>query len=386
MTDERLPRRVGAVGVTTVALLLLLGCEQRPERSTSVADAQVPPSAGALSDPMLVVGSAEAGEAHALDRVFAAVLRADGSLAIGNSGSGEVRFFSPTGQHLFSTGGTGSGPGEFRSINWIGRMPGDSLLVWDLRGGRFTVLDPAGRYARDFRPLIRNGRVRPVGILPDGQVVVAAETGYDPRAGAGTVRDRLVLFTMTPAGAPGDSLADLPGAEWLLYEHPSSYRAVRLPFGEQAHVAVVGERVAYLSSASNELAFLDASGARVSSVALPLRSRQLPRSERDALLEAEIQDPAERAAIRRHLGSGAVAAPLATDLRGDIAGNAWVRVHGESDRGTDLWLVVPAGGGLARSIQLPAGSVPLDVRDGTVVLRTSDADGVQRVSVHRIQP
>jgi hypothetical protein len=376
-------RGLGAPGLATLLTCsLVLGACDSGAEAAGGNEAEFGAPAWSLSPARAMIGAPDGSEA--LHRVFGAVLLSDGRVAIGNSGTSEVRFFDPEGRHAFSSGREGAGPGEFRSINWIRSLPGDSLLVWDMRGGRFTVLGPDGRFGRTFRPAVLGG-VHPVGLLPDGSIVVVSATGVDPRTQTGRVRDVLAVFTIDRSGARVDSVGAYPGTEWLLYDHAASYRAVQVPLGRKGHVTVVGEHVAYASSESAEVQLFDRSGTLVSAFTLALPARPVQARERDALLEAEIADRAERAVVARHLGaSGEVPAPLVTDLRSGADGNLWFRTHPPVGSDTVRWVVASRTGEILGSVPLPAHALPLDIHDGLLVLRETDADGVQRVSVREV--
>lgn len=104
-----------------------------------------PPQTWTLTEaPALSIGVVEGDEVYQLDRVLSVVRMSDGRLAALNAGSSEVRFFSPEGEHLTSVGGPGSGPGEYQAPRRLWRTSADSLVVFDARAGRFSVLDGQG--------------------------------------------------------------------------------------------------------------------------------------------------------------------------------------------------------------------------------------------------
>src|SRR5688572_16444652 len=75
-----------------------------------------------------------------------------GAIAIADASTLTVRFFSPTGQPTRSVGRSGQGPGEFRSMVWMGSCGADSVYVWDMGNQRMSVIAGAsGDVARQFR-------------------------------------------------------------------------------------------------------------------------------------------------------------------------------------------------------------------------------------------
>ncbi len=336
-----------------------------------------------LEPPSVRVGeSVQAGQE--LDRVYGGLLRGDGTLLIGNSGTSELRLYDARGQLRSTAGRRGAGPGEFGSINWMARLRGDSVVAFDLRNQRFSVWTPAGAFARSFTSLAPPGPVRPIGVFNDGSLLIAVEGRYDPRRGPGVVRDSMRVLRIDPSGAVLRTFGDFPGSEWLVYEHPASFGATRLPFGRSGHLAVAGDHFVYGSSESGQLAVYDPEGREVRRVRLELPRRSLPRNAVPAFL-SEIDDGPERTALARFYEQQPPEnAPAFDALHGDRDGNFWLRLSALPGADSVKWLVVTPGGQLVGSTRLHTSAHLLDVREKSLLLRESDVDGVQRVSVRRV--
>lgn len=356
----------------------LAGCDGSASHDGSpVAEA----ASWRLEMPAARIGEAPGQE---LDRVYGGLLRPDGTLVIGNSGTAELRFFDGRGQLRHAVGRKGAGPGEFGSINWIAELPGDSLIAFDMRHRRFSVWDSAGRFARTFSVPFP-GPVRPVGVFGDGSLMVAVEGQYDPRGGAGVVRDSMRVARIDRTGQVVGQLGSFPGAEWLLYEHPTSFRAAQLPFGRTGHLALVGEEFVYGSSESGRLTVHDGSGRQVRTIDVPGSGRGISRDEISATL-SEIEDPAERSALTRHYRRGVEnGPPVVTALRGDRDGNLWARLPAAAGADSVTWLVLSPRGERLGSVRMHATALPLDDGDGKLMLREANADGVQTVSVRAVR-
>jgi hypothetical protein len=337
-----------------------------------------------VSEAAVTIGSG-AEASSTLDRVFGGALLAGGEIAVGNSGSGEVRVFDDRGRHLRTTGRPGAGPGEFRSINWMGRMGGDSVLVWDLAANRFSVLDPEARFVRTFLPDGLFGPVHPEGVLEDGSIVVSVGQAPDPRTQQGVARDSIRLVRISPAGALIDEIATLPGSEWLHFTNGSSFRTLRLPLGRQTHAALAGSgTIVHGSSESARLYLGDASSSSRRRIDLPLRQPDISPRTRRAIIEQEYADPESRGVLAR-VPPDPSGHPVFTDLVGDGAGRVWIRVF--TDPGIDraTWLVVSSDRDRPARIELPASARPLDIRDDRLLLREIDGDGVHHVTVREIR-
>ena len=370
-------RRMGAM----LAMLAFCGgCTHADASGELAADTA---SWRIADQPRVRIGASD-HPAHALDRVYGGLVQPDGSVLIGNSGTAELRLFGKDGMHRLSVGRMGRGPGEFQSISWIQRFRADSILVFDLRAQRFSVWSAGGVFGRTFRIEPAPRSLRPVGILPDGSVLTVAESQYDPRSRTGLVRDELVLSRVAPTGQVIRELGRFPGAEWLLYEHPSSFRSAQLPFGYQGHLVVSGAGFVDGSSTSSHLTVYDSTGAVVRRIDVPGSARRLSSREiRDHL--ASVQDDAERDAFRRHLEAGGGRdAPRFLDLRTDRSGNLWIQLPPRPGSTTAKWLVMDLSGTVLGSVSLPAASLPLDIGADAMLVRETDGSGVQRVSVREL--
>ena len=369
------------------ALVILPACggENHPGGSGRASAADT--SSWTLSaEPRARIGSADGPPSQSLDRVYGGLVAPDGRILLANSGTAELRFFDPRGRFLFASGRRGSGPGEFQGINWMGLTRGDSILLYDMRQRRFSVLDGTGRFGRSFALPPSVGAAQPAGTLADGTILLAAQEPYDPRVQVGVVRDRLVLLRATATGEVTGPLASVPGAEWLLYSHPSSYRATQLPFGRTGHVVAAGEHVVYASSDAAELSVYDRAGSLVRKIGFEAESRPLTGAEVSGYLDATITDAAEKAAIQGYMDSDAErrTAPLISALRGDRAGNVWVQLFPPAGRDTTKWVVVSPAGTRIGSLRLAATDLPLDMHASAVLVREWDADRVERVALRAL--
>ena len=87
------------------------------------------------------------GPASEFYRVRDATIRSDGSIVVANAGSSEVRLYSGAGEALGAVGRDGDGPGEYRQISRLIRLPGDSVGVFSWPT-RLTVLAPDLSFVR----------------------------------------------------------------------------------------------------------------------------------------------------------------------------------------------------------------------------------------------
>ncbi len=98
-------------------------------------------------EPILNLGVLDGDTVYQFFQVAGALQMPDGRLAVGNGGTGEIRFYDSEGAFLGATQGKGSGPGEFEDIFFLEKTRGDSLLAYDWRNRRLSVMDPHGKFA-----------------------------------------------------------------------------------------------------------------------------------------------------------------------------------------------------------------------------------------------
>ena len=92
----------------------------------------------------------------------------DGSFVHADGRGGALVKFSSAGVPLQRIGREGSGPLEFRRIDWLMRDGADSLLVFDLENGRAVTISPSGRQSRQFQMAYP---VTSASFLPNGNIV-----------------------------------------------------------------------------------------------------------------------------------------------------------------------------------------------------------------------
>ncbi|MGD8495052.1 MAG: hypothetical protein PVF05_02610 [Gemmatimonadales bacterium] len=164
----------------------------------------------------LQVGTVDGPAGTRLYRVRDAVRLSDGRLVVADGGSSQLRFFAADGTFLSAAGREGDGPGEFRSLGRLARMPGDSILAYDARLHRVSVFSPTGRLARSYTIDMNGGFLLPVGAFPDGALLMRHDARDDVE-GPGGVRPDALMLRVAGDGRR-DTIASLPGSEATLHE------------------------------------------------------------------------------------------------------------------------------------------------------------------------
>ena len=123
-----------------------------------------------LSDePTFLVGDNEDDESQWFSYVSGLGGLSDGSVVVAERGSGQLRIYDRTGEHLRSMGRVGEGPGEFRQLWFLRVLPGDTIWVGDFRPMRYFVYSSDGEWIRtiDLDPVYPSP-TRDGGVLASG--------------------------------------------------------------------------------------------------------------------------------------------------------------------------------------------------------------------------
>ena len=113
MKDRRAVRLLSALVVAAA----LSGCESG-ERTGIADDVQPGPSAmfRLADEPTVTIGVTGGQEEQELFEVSGAARLADGSIVVYESGAFRLQRFGPDGEHLWSRGQAGDGPGDFANF------------------------------------------------------------------------------------------------------------------------------------------------------------------------------------------------------------------------------------------------------------------------------
>lgn len=183
------------------ASLLLVACAADVERSASHT---VTDSAGitivhshapawseserwtVAAEPFLEIGVVEGEEPYLLDRVVGAARLEDGRVAVAVAGDNTIRFYDSDGRYLDRVGGSGEGPGEFRQLISLLRIPG-RLVGRQLASRPMNVFDETtGRFLETIPPPTVPGLQGSVqGVFDDGSLFLRGDPeGSLPESGA----------------------------------------------------------------------------------------------------------------------------------------------------------------------------------------------------------
>lgn len=355
--------------------------------------------------PIVEIGVVEGAPEYLFDRIMGAVLLSDGRIVVADMGFSTLRFYDLAGEHLASVGAAGEGPGEFRQIMGIHRMPDDGIAVLD-RLERLHVFDSDGRYGETLRigtmPLSSVDPVTyhenpPSGITVVGWLEDGTWIGWESTA-LRFSRDRrfdeaqrleLSYSRFAQDGSLLNELVRVAGPTF--HPHPMNL-ALRAVFGQTVLSATDGWNLMLARSEGGEIHSYDPEGqlGRVVHLELPRRPVTPPMIEEYVRRSSPplSEDIARGRTFAEQL-------PAFSKLLVDHAGNLWLRHYDVSHGATtrqyvrtfdreSTWSVVDPTGRWLGEITTPAHFSPLDVSDEFVVgLYRGDLD-VESIRVYRL--
>jgi hypothetical protein len=176
--------------------------------------------------------------------IAGAVRLTNGRVVIADRGSQTLRMFDTHGAHLRDIGRVGEGPGEFRGLDGVALLRGDSIAAWDLRLRRLSVFDPTGRMAREMAPRDLGLFPRFKGVLNDGSVVLTAgvHPGRSMVVSTAPRRDSVTYLRFSPGGVLLDTLGKYPGAETVMLMSTGAMTMEEVVFGRDFHLVVGRDR------------------------------------------------------------------------------------------------------------------------------------------------
>ncbi|HUG28649.1 MAG TPA: hypothetical protein VMK53_10180 [Gemmatimonadales bacterium] len=227
------------------------------------------------AEPTFEVGGDETNPVYDLGQVTGATRLRDGSVAVANAATSEVRFYNPDGSHRITSGRSGAGPGEFQMIVGMWRTPADSLVVLDMAIQRLSVLSPAGQYSHSFSLGGMGGGMVPgadgsismaipAGMFDDGSLVGMANSFRIGDTREGSFRDPMPLVRYGPDGAIRDTVATVPGQEMEMMTLSFGEQSIAVPtpvsLGKQTIVAARADKLYLAVNDSWEIEARDPDG------------------------------------------------------------------------------------------------------------------------------
>lgn len=328
----------------------------------------------------------------ALGRVLTTFRFGDSTLAVVDQSSMRVRYFDTKGREASSVGARGSGPGEFRTILFVGACAPGEISLFDQALNRVTTFDAAGRRLSILpaRPL------GPVGYYPGN-----APSPYALACGATGLR--LLVGWPESAGPPregphrapvGIAFADGGGTYRRLgtFAGPERfrYRSSDGPrfFGRKTVVAVGLSRLFVGTADSMMIEVFDRNGTLIER--LRERSQRRPLTERDrrawaAQLERRFLGQFSRTQVQATLSQASLPEDLpAYDRFIAVGDTLWVEDAVAPSDSVRRWTVFKPGVGAVGRVTVPSCLEIHQVLGDEVIGKWIAVDGSEHVRVYRL--
>lgn len=336
------------------------------------------------------IGEVEGDPAYVLSRVVGATELPDGSIALGNGGTNEVRIYGPEGAFIRSVGRTGQGPGEFEYLRAVRRCDEEGFVAFDLN---WQVK------AFDLDGTLVDGEVltTPDGFSPynlacgEGGRYLLLGWGVDraagPTPGFHVARDRLVLTT-----SDRDIRTDY--GTWLVSERIGSMSGSRPhPAGRATVFDLHDDRVYVGSGERFEIQVLGLDGVLQSIIRGPSIPLEVTDSIKSVTLEVLLRevDASRAPQVRSTVAAWEWPAslPAYTALQVDAEGIVWARAYSADPLDGETWSLFDEERGYLGDLVLQPRQTLLEAgRDYVLVLRRDelDVEHVERYSLMRSAP
>lgn len=354
------------------------------------------------STAVVAIGGADERSDYIVYGVVGATRLSDGRIAVASQGASRISYYSHEGQHLYSAGGPGSGPGEYEAVFAAHRTANDSILVISRRPG-FTWLGPDGEYVRSVGAPVETSRNDPCRIHGDltwygagaNRLVKILEENSGPGCGErsrGGIRRPTGLVELSVAGSgQSDTLAILPATE----RNGAYYRV----FGSSLLVAAGPGIVAVMDNAADSIVVHDLDTGESEAWPSPFARREVPveakRSEgRDvvpggdpALFPVAFDFPDHYPAAGRLLfdGAGQLWVMAYPEFLAPTEAHQVNLLHGFRLDGLETqWRVLGVTGEVVAEVTMPPGLYAVEIGSDYVLGVSKDTFGVETVQLHRL--
>lgn len=343
-----------------------------------------------LSEPDLHIGVLDGDPEYQFSRLIQVVMLDNGTIVTADAGTRELKGYDANGEHVFTSGGEGGGPGEFRNIELLARLPGDTLLVYDDRLNRVSIFDSRGMYARSFRimttedsgPWIR-------GVFRSGHMLAQVRRGF----GIGTFSDGVAELNRTflvhdPDGAVVDTLGDLRVGRMFVqnYENRSGYHSI--PFDSHLVLTVAGDLIYHGYSDEYAVHVLERNGKPVCTATSNAARSPVTDDDVHAYFEnayanepADVRQRARQVYDRMPIPSQM---PAFSKILVDPAGNIWVQDHMWPWREPRLWTVFDSNCQELGRVETPARLQVTQIGNDHIIGIWRDEFDVNYVRRHRL--
>lgn len=340
-------------------------------------------------DPSVSIGTLAGGPAYELDRVRGATRLGDGTIAVLDGGTRELRLYDAQGVHQLSVGREGDGPGEFRTPVRLFRIVGDTLLVWDSGLARLTIFDRHGAFVRSLSLAVGEATPTVLGVFSDRTVLVSMGAVFTPASEPGPRRDSLRYTRFDLTGHRVAEVGSFPDMERFVRNDGGRMTMAPLVLGRTTTVTVSHTHLYVGTNDRFSVDEYDLTGRHLRS----LRRGLEPSPTTEQVFRAERERRLSRIPEQLRGGMNDLyetmprpeSLPYYSALVADGEGHVWVRHFSVESAQNGMWTVFEPSGRARGPVETPVGLEIYEIGADYVLGRWTDALDAEYVRVHRLR-
>lgn len=382
-------RRLPGVCGCALVFLSLAACESDATPSgADIAQRDAATPMRLSEEPALSIGVTSGQEELELFEVSGAARLADGSIVVYESGAFRVQKFGPEGEHLWSRGQEGEGPGDFQDFAemLVPCTDEQSTTIYDIYSRRITVFDGDGELLHTYPFAFQEVQPYDITCAPGGRLVVsgwAKDHPMEPGPYRTTVDMAFAdssVVTILREGVLAEDRVTTATSEGVVTGSRPGIWSRKLMFAPTDAGTWLGTGDDY------EIEFVDWTGTTVRRIQwdgpdLAVTQEHLD-AHRESLRESYTGDRFEARWEREREILPATFPAYSRVLLGDD-GVLWIEDFQRPGEHSE-WLAFDQGGQLIHSMVLPDRTRLLDIGDDWALVRTRDELDVERLALYNL--
>ena len=350
------------------------------------------------TEPLLSVGTFEAGSPYELFNVNGAMRLPDGGVVVMVRGHHQVRRFGPDGTHLWSVGRRGEGPLEFELPELLPTCSSDNrIVIYDRINRRVTTLDNAGEVVGEY--ILEFGDRPPYSTIkcsPSGRMAFTRYAGAEQRPSEeGPYRWKMDMAYLDEGGTNVVVFrSEIPGTDRYLYfieGRPGSEGP--LTWGRDVSVAPVDEGVWIGTGDRHEIEFIDWQGTSTSRIEWDGPNQEVTQNHVEAYRQSiyewyeERAEPGWRQRYEELWAQRSASLPDRFPSHNTImaaSGLIWVKHFRPPADPEHHWVAFDDDGTEAARMFLPAPFIVQDLGSDWVLAVLTDEVGIEKLVVYEL--
>ena len=324
--------------------------------------------------PLLRLGVVDGDPALQFNGITGIARLDDGTIVVGDGGSGEIRYFDASGGLKFVAGGVGEGPGEFAGMAGMGSGPDGMIWAYDFSLRRVTRFDARGEIVGTTRLGPEPPTLFGIGLLPGGTFLLKQLWGSRQAAEnpeLGPRRDPVAFVRFGLDGALVDTVGLFPGRELMITEEDGRAVMNTPPFDKNTSSALWDRGLVVGTQDQFELIRLSPEGEMVGIARIPGWDLTVSEEDVDQYIQNRLAQVPEgrRPGLRQELEAMPVPSskPAYGRLLADQVGNLWVSEWVISPDLPERWTVLDSDGVWLGTVNVPGRFTPHAIGDDWIL-------------------